>query len=235
MELKVDILAIGAHAGDAEIAMGMALAHHANLGRKVAICHVTAGEKGHPKMPADEYAKQKHDEAIAASELLNAELYMLPYKDGELPADDDTKLAICDVIRDCRPDVILTHWKHSVHKDHTACHHCVPDAVFYAGVVAFERVLPAHQAQSVYFAENWEDYEDFVPELYIEVRQKDITLWEQMVRKYALFRGEVVRFPYIEYYRSLARVRGIEVHAQHATAFSMPPSARRHRAATLTP
>lgn len=231
---KVDILAVGAHAGDAEIASGLALAHHKNLGRKVAICHLTLGEKSHPNKSAAEYAKQKRDEAMAAADTIGAELYMLPYHDGELQASDDVKLAICDVIRDCRPDVIVTHWRHSMHKDHIACHQCFPDAMFYAAVGAFERILPPHQVKSLYYAENWEDYEDFVPELYIEVTEKDIALWEKMARKYALFRGEVVKFPYVDYYKSLARVRGIEVYAENATAFAMPANARRRRKSSLT-
>ncbi|MBI2842008.1 MAG: PIG-L family deacetylase [Armatimonadetes bacterium] len=231
---KVDILAIGAHAGDVEASAGLALAHHKNLGRKVAICHMTLGEKGHPRRSAEEYASQKQDEAIAAAEVTGAELYILPYKDGELTASDEVKLALCDVIRDCKPDVIITHWKHSMHKDHTSCHLCVPDAVFYAGVTAFERLMPPHQVKSLYFAENWEDYEDFVPELYIELSEDDIALWEKMMRKYALFRGDVVRFPYIDYYKSLARVRGIEVYTGHATAFALPPSARRRRVKNLS-
>jgi N-acetylglucosamine malate deacetylase 1 len=233
--LKVDILAIGAHAGDVEIAMGLALTHHTNLGRKVAVCHLTLGEKGHPKKHADDYIKQKRDEAMAAADMIGAELYMLPYQDGELKASDEVKFAICDVIRDCRPDVILTHWKHSVHKDHVACYNSVPDAMFYAGIPAFDRIQPAHQVTSIYFAENWEDYEEFRPELYIEVTEEDIEVWEKMARKYAMFRGEVVKFPYLDYYKSLSHVRGIEVHTQFATAFAVPPSSRRRKASVLTP
>jgi LmbE family N-acetylglucosaminyl deacetylase len=232
---KADILVIGAHAGDAEISSGMALAHHVNLGRKVALCHVTAGEKGHPRKSAEDYAKQKMDEARAAAKLLDAEVYILPYREGELEETDPVKLAICDVIRDCRPEVIITHWKESMHKDHICCHKCVPDAMFYAATSAFERMLPPHAAKSLYYAENWEDYREFVPELYIEITNEDIALWESVVHKYAVFRGGVVKFPYVEYYKSLARVRGIEVYTQNATAFAIPAGARRHRASSLTP
>lgn len=232
---KVDILVVGAHAGDAEIAAGLALAHHKNLGRKVAICHMTLGEKGHPKKSADEYARQKRDESMAAADTVGAELYLLPYRDGELQASDEVKLALCDVIRDCQPDVIVTHWKNSMHKDHIACHQCFPDAMFYAAVGAFDRTLPPYQTKGLYYSENWEDYQEFVPELYIEITEEDIALWEKMVRRYALFRGDVVKFPYIDYYKSLARVRGIEVYSQNATAFGMPANARRRKAAALTP
>lgn len=232
---RVSILAIGAHAGDAEISAGLSLAHHVNLGRKVAICHVTLGEKGHPTRSAEAYANQKRDEAMAAADVIGADIYTLPYRDGELQANDDVKLAICDIIRDSKPDVILTHWKLSMHKDHVACNASVTDAMFYAATGGFERILPPHQTKSLYYTENWEDYQEFVPELYIELTDDDIVLWEKMVRKYALFRGEVVKFPYIDYYKSLARVRGIDVYTQHATAFGIPPGARRRRAKSLTP
>jgi len=234
IDKRVSILAIGAHAGDAEISAGLALAHHVNLGRKVAICHVTLGEKGHPNKNTEDYANQKRDEAMAAADVIGADMYTLPYRDGELQANDDVKLAICDIIRDCKPDVILTHWKHSMHKDHTACNASVIDAMFYAATSGFERILPPHQAKSLYFTENWEDYQEFVPELYIELTDDDIALWEKMVRKYALFRGEVVKFPYIDYYKSLARIRGIEVYTQYATAFGIPAGARRRRAKSMT-
>lgn len=224
---KTDILAIGAHAGDVEIASGMALAHHIKLGRQVSICHMTLGEMDHPKKSASDYAKQKRDEAMAAADAIGADVYFLPYNDGELTTTDDIKMALCDVIRECRPSIILTHWKHSVNKDHSACHTCVSEAIIYAGIDAFERMLPAHQVNTVYYAETWEDYEDFAPEMYIEVGEDDILAWEKMVRKYAIFRGELTKFPYVDYYKSLSKVRGTEVYAQNATAFGVPASAKR--------
>jgi len=228
---KVDILAIGAHAGDAEISMGMALAHHVNQGGRVAICHLTPGEKGHPTLAPEEYARQKRLEAEKAGAVLGAKVYQLGYSDAELPVNDEVKLAIADVIRECRPDVILTHWGRSIHKDHVACHQNVGDAIFYAALKAVERASPPHYARELYYAENWEDWEDFAPELYVELTERDIELWQRMVEEYALFRGEVIKFPYVDYYRSLARVRGIEMYVSLATAFAVPTSARRRRVA----
>ncbi len=68
-----------------------------------------------------------------------------------------------------------------------------------------------------------------MPEVYLEVTTEDIKLWEEMTGKYALFRGEVVNFPYVDYYRSLARVRGAEVGFEYATAFMLPHGAHRRR------
>jgi N-acetylglucosamine malate deacetylase 1 len=226
---KVDVLSIGAHAGDAEIASGIALAHEVNAGKRVAMCHLTLGEKGHPKMTSAEYAALKRKEIEGAAKVLGAKVYVLPYEDGLLPVSDEVKFAAADVIRDCQPDLIITHHSHSIHKDHVNCHLNVPDAVFYAGVAGFESDKPAHFCRKLYFAENWEDREGFVPEIVLEVTEQDMALWREMVSKYALFRGEVIGFPYVEYYEKLARLRGIENYAQYAVAFGRPESARRQR------
>jgi LmbE family N-acetylglucosaminyl deacetylase len=230
---KVDILSIGAHAGDAEIASGIALAHEIRAGKRVAMCHLTLGEKGHPGMQPGDYSALKREEAETAARVLGAELRILPYEDGLLPVSDEVKLAIADVIRDCQPDLIITHHSHSIHKDHVACHLNVADAIFYAGVAGFESDKPAHFCRRLYFAENWEDREGFEPEIVLEVTEEDIALWREMVSSYALFRGEVIAFPYVEYYEKLARLRGIENYTQHAVAFGQPESARRQRITNL--
>ncbi|MGB9620037.1 MAG: PIG-L deacetylase family protein [Armatimonadota bacterium] len=230
---KVDILSVGAHAGDAEIASGIALANAVNSGKKVAMCHLTLGEKGHPNMTPRDYAELKREEAVDAAEVLDAELYILGYLDGELPVNEEVKHAIADVIRDCRPEVIITHYAASIHKDHVACHENVPDAIFYAALKAFETDKQPHFVRTLYFAENWEDKEDFVPEVILEVNEGDLELWRKAVQCYSLFRGEVVTFPYVEYYEKLARLRGIENHMPYAVAFSLPSGARRRRITSL--
>ncbi|MDH7601656.1 MAG: PIG-L family deacetylase [Armatimonadota bacterium] len=230
---KADVLSIGAHAGDAEIASGIALANAVNSGKKVAICHLTLGEKGHPNMSPQKYAELKHEEAAAAAETLGAQLYILGYLDGELPENDDVKKAIADVIRDCKPDVIITHHAKSIHKDHAICHRNVLDAIFYAALKSFVTDREPHFARHLYFAENWEDKEGFIPEIILEVTNADIELWKRTAQCYSLFRGEVVNFPYIEYYEKLARLRGIENYVPYAVTFAVPPAARKRRVTSL--
>lgn len=229
----VDILAVGAHIGDCEIACGMALAAHVRQGKRVAMLHLTLGEKGHPTMPPAEYAEQKRKEARDAAAVLGAELFMFDYGDGELRADDALKFRMCDVIRECRPKAIVTHWHGSMHRDHTSAALSVPDAIFYAAISGFERALPPHRVGPVYYAENWEDQSGFVPEVYLEVTEEDMVLWDRAARAHALFRGGVSRFPYMDYYRSLARVRGCEIGVPYAVAFAVPPAAHRRRVTAL--
>lgn len=230
---KVDILSIGAHAGDAEIASGIALAHEVNAGRKVAMCHLTLGEKGNKNMKPADYAEQRREEVRAAADVLEAEFYVLPWMDGVLPVSEEVKFAIADVIRDCKPDAIITHHPKSIHKDHINTSLNMPDAIFYAGLPAFESDKAPHYCSRLYFAENWEDKEDYVPDLYLEVTEEDIALWREVASKHALFRGEVVAFPYVEYYEKLARVRGIEKYMKYAVTLELPSWAKTRRVTTL--
>ncbi|MGC8666612.1 MAG: PIG-L deacetylase family protein [Chthonomonadales bacterium] len=230
---QVDLLAIGGHAGDAEISAGMALCHHVRRGHRVAMLHLTLGERGHPTLPADTYARQKRREAMEAAKVLQAQVAILPYPDGELPVLQQVQEEICDVIRACRPSVVLTHWGSSIHKDHEAAHFNVMQAHFFAALRSFRRPLPAHSVQRILFAENWEDARDFVPELFLEIDEADIELWEQMVRCYGLFRGEWPTFRYVEYYKSLARTRGLQIGSEFACAFAVPAWARQKRVSSL--
>jgi len=64
----IHVLAIGAHIGDVEITAGLLVAKYAAAGHRATVLHMTAGEKGNPKMDAQEYKRQRIGEANAAAE-----------------------------------------------------------------------------------------------------------------------------------------------------------------------
>jgi LmbE family N-acetylglucosaminyl deacetylase len=231
--MSVDVLTIGAHMGD-EVAWGMALAAHRRQGLSIGMLHLTPGEKGHKTLTPEAYAAQKRAEAAACAEVLGAQWWAVDYKDGELPVSDEVKFDVADVIREAKPKVIVTHWRGSMHKDHTAAADNLADALFYAALPAFERALAPHWVARHYFGENWEDLRGYEPEVFLPVLPEDIELWETAMRCYALFRGEVSSFPYLDYYRALARTRGCETGTEFAVTFGVPPEARRRRVQTLT-
>ena len=229
---EVDVLAVGAHMGD-EVACGMALAAHRRQGARIGFVHFTPGEKGHPTMDPEEYAAQKHQEAKACAEVLGAEVWVHDYKDGELPCDDEAKLALARNLREARPSVILTHWHGSMHKDHTNTAKMFPDANFYAGLKTFDLGVPHHWTKKLLYGENWEDLRGYNPEIWLEVTAEDIKVWEEAMRCYALFRGEWETFEYLEYYKALARSRGCENRTEFAVTFSQPPEQHNRRVKSL--
>lgn len=225
------LLIIGAHVGDAELTAGCLAAKHSDAGHKVFLVHMTLGERGHPSLSQEEYAVQKKGEAENVARSLGAEVFFLHYRDGELPVNDEVKFKLCDLVRELRPDIVVTHWARSDHKDHANTYLNVEDAVFYAGLPAIKRDLPAHTVSSVYYAENWEDPYGFRPQVYVDTSEVFET-WKKAMSQCAFARGET-GFPYIEYYSNLFRIRGIEAGFKYAQALMMPERQARLRVQQL--
>ncbi|MFE3450404.1 PIG-L deacetylase family protein [Nonomuraea sp. NPDC059194] len=220
------ILAIGAHAGDMDLTAGAVLAQHVLEGHRATLLHLTLGERGHPRLPVADYAKQKHDEALAFAQAIGAEARFLDYEDGLLPEDEDVKLRVGDLIRELRPDVILTHWSRSIHKDHARTHRIVEDARFYGGLKTLERERLAHWAGQLFYADNWEDAEGYRPDVFVELTDEAYQVWSEAITGYAFARGETYGFPYVDYYRALTVVRGAPAGFGRAQAFAAPVGSR---------
>lgn len=218
---KKVLMAIGGHVGDAELTCGGVLASASLRGEKIVTVALTGGERGAPPhITVADYRRQKEDEARAFAEMLGGEAVVFPYVDGELPETDEVKLQLCDVIRQYKPDVLLTHWKNSMHKDHMATHRIVKDAQFFAGLPTMERALPAHYAAGPYYAENWEDAEDFVPYTYVEVTPEGFELWYKAISTH-WFAVNSPSFHYRDYYATLMKLRGYLCRKDYAEAFTI--------------
>jgi LmbE family N-acetylglucosaminyl deacetylase len=218
------ILAVGAHAGDAELTAGALLARHRRLGDRVAMLHLTLGEGGNPKVSPLVYGEQKRREALAAARALGAEAHFGPWKDGELRDTEDAARHVAGVIRRVKPTHVVTHWKSSLHPDHEAAHRIVNAAVLLASLEGSGQ--PPHRGvRGVYYADNWEDAEGFTPYLYVDVTE-DLATWKAAATAYEFVRGAISPFPYLEYYEALARVRGALAGRRFAVALEVDSFAK---------
>ncbi|PZM66133.1 PIG-L deacetylase family protein [Paenibacillus dendritiformis] len=232
-EQKITILAIGGHVGDMELTAGGVLASHSLKGDRIITLALTAGERGVPAgRDMAEYREQKVNEAKAFAEMLGGEAIVFDTPDGELQDNEENRLKVCDVIRQVRPNIIITHFKNSMHKDHMTTHRIVNDARFFAGLPSFERELPAFFASKLYYAENWEDAVDYKPYVYVDFSQEAYDLWVKAVSLHWFVTGST-SFPYLEYYKHLARVRGIEARKEYAETFMIPEESMRLRQSEL--
>ncbi|MBO4423340.1 MAG: PIG-L family deacetylase, partial [Clostridia bacterium] len=212
------LLAIGAHIGDAELTAGGVLASNAVKGGQSFTLALTAGERGNPPgVTVDDYREQKISEAKAFAELVNGEAYVLGYPDGELPDNEEVRYEVANIIREVRPDAIVTHWHSTMHKDHDRTHRIVCDAQFLASVVENEKIKGARHYAPVYFAENWEDDPDFSPYIYVDMTD-GFDLWCEGLKKH-WFVMNSRDFAYFDYYTSLARLRGCLNKTRYAEAF----------------
>lgn len=211
------IMVVGGHAADAEIMGGAAILKHVEAGWRAILVHATLGEKGHKALSPEEYAVLKREEAREAARRLGAEHVILPYRDGELPVSEEVQWHLADAIRRYRPTVLLTHWRGSLHRDHTNTYQNVLASLFFAGLKTFQREYPSHSPRQVLFAENWEDVDGFIPDFYLDVTD----VWDRYldaIHAYSLFRGEVASFPYEQWYRGASELRGAEAGCPRAVA-----------------
>jgi LmbE family N-acetylglucosaminyl deacetylase len=221
------VLAIGAHAGDAEITTGALLARHKRLGHRVALLHLTLGEGGNPRMSPAAYGEQKKREALVAAKVLGADVYFGPWKDGQLRDSEEAARHVADVIRQVKPTHVITHWKASLHPDHEAAFRIVNAALLLASLDGFESAHPRYRGvRGVYYADNWEDAEGFAPYVYVDVTE-DLPAWKAAVTSYEFIRGGISSFPYLDYYEALARVRGAVVGKRFAVALEADPFAKK--------
>ena len=241
-EPRKTILAIGAHAGDMEISCGAVLAKQAKLGYRIVFLHLTLGEGGNPRMSAKEYGEQKRREAMEVDSLLGGEAIFGPYKDGELPNDQTARRYVANVIRTVKPTIIITHWKNSIHPDHANTFAITSDAVLLASLPSVETVTPYSPKEEpawrgvrrILYAENWEDAEGFKPYIYVDVTDAYET-WEKAVARYEFIGGKISSFPYLNYYKALAVVRGAESGYKYAVAFDIDNFEKKIRWESLEP
>ena len=200
------ILAIAAHPGDGMFTMGAAVAQHIANGGTGTFLSLSLGEKGHNTIPTDEYGQMQQHAMEQAAATVGAEAVFLDYPDAEIPFSEESSLTVCDEIRRLKPSIVITHWEGSWHKDHVNCYQIVQYAQFYAGLKTLVRDFPPHYAGQLYYAENWEDMDDFRQDTYVDISG----VYDQWIEGCSLFPmwlGET-GFRYHDYYKSLAVMRG---------------------------
>lgn len=227
------IMAIAAHPGDGMFTMGAALAQQIARGGTGVLLSLSIGEKGAPKdIPVQRYGEMQREATLKAAQFLGADAVFLTYPDAEIPFNEEISLAVGDAIREHKPDVVITHWSGSWHKDHQNCYLIVRDGVFYAGLATLSRKYPPHSVSKVFYADNWEDATNFVPDTYLDietVRDK----WLQACDFYPMWRGQTGFFRYNDYYAALSIMRGCVSGFKHAVALMSDPGQRMEKTRSL--
>lgn len=142
MSSPLDVLAIGPHPDDVELACGGTLAKLARAGRRVGILHLTRGEAG-----TRGTAEERRREAEAAAEALGAaDLVLLDCGDGSLRHGVAEEEALIAELRRLRPELVLGPPPVDRHPDHGRAHRLVTDACFYSGLARRGQGLPHRPA-----------------------------------------------------------------------------------------
>src|SRR5918997_1487871 len=147
------VLAVGAHPDDLEILCGGTIARYVREGHEVVMCHATRGDRGSFEHSSEDISRIRAGEARDAAAIAGAEHASLELSDGEVNAADPAqRRLVVDLVRDARPDVIITHSPGDYMADHNEVSRLVFDASFLSSLPLLESGKPYHPVVSpIYF------------------------------------------------------------------------------------
>ena len=164
------VLAVGAHPDDLEILCGGTLVRFVREGHEVVMCHATRGDRGSYVHTSEEIARIRSEEARRAAEICGAEYTALGLRDGEINAADPAqRRLVVDLVREARPDLIITHYPRDYMSYHDEISKLVFDCSFHATLPLFETGKPHHALVTpIYYMETVMGV-GFLPAEYVDV------------------------------------------------------------------
>ena len=128
-----DVLAVGPHPDDVELAAGGTVALLTAAGYRVVVLDLTRGERATRGTPAE-----RAQEAARAASILGADRECLELPDTGLTADDpDQVAAVVSALRHHRPRLLLTLHADDDHPDHREGADLVERAWYLAGLAGY--------------------------------------------------------------------------------------------------
>ena len=139
----LDVLAIGAHPDDVELACSGTLIKLKKQGKKIGILDLTRGELGTRGSP-----ETRENEAREASKIIGVDFREnLGLPDGDIQITPRTKRALIQVVRYVRPEILLIpHWLER-HPDHEHAHRLCREAWFSSGLEKLETARQGKKQQ----------------------------------------------------------------------------------------
>ena len=180
--IKLDILAFGAHPDDVELGCGGTIAKEISHGKKVGIIDLTKGELG-----TRGSVEIRNSESNNASKILGITIREnLNFKDGFFLNDQDHQLKIIECIRKFKPEIVLCNAQDDRHIDHPKGARLVSDSCFLSGLVKVKTKFNNHdqtswRPKSVYHYIQWKNSSpDFLVDIsgFVDVKLKAIKAYK---------------------------------------------------------
>ena len=220
----IDILAIGIHPDDVELSASGTVLKLVNEGYEVGICDLTRGELG---TRGDEQTRLQ--EAIDASEILNVSWRInLEMADGFAQIDKAHILKVAQVIRNCRPKIILANAIEDRHPDHARGAKLVKEAFFFSGLAKISSIEgEAFRADALYhYIQDKQLIPDFCVDIseFVDQKMKSIRAF-----KTQFFQGQendtAAKTPisskdFMDFMLAKMRVYGRSIGVQYAEGFN---------------
>ncbi len=215
------VLAVGAHPDDLEILCAGTLAKFAQRGDAVVMCYATNGNQGHFVIMPEELARIRRQEAQRATQVIGAEFLWLDLPDQLVEEDMPTRMKFIEMVRQARPDLVITHHPEDYIMDHQRVSRLVFEATFVATVAHVETASPHHtKIPPLYYMDTLGGV-GFLPEEYVDITQT-MDAKRQMLSRHqsqVQWLQEHDNIDILDFMETVARFRGLQCGATHAEGF----------------
>ena len=210
----MNVLAIGAHPDDIEFGCGGTLIKHKDNGDKVFYVCMTDTESVDATMgKVIRTQSQLKSETKCAADILGVdELHYLSFKDLKVPFSFESVSQLERVIKQCRADVIYTHWAGDSNQDHISTFKTTMAAARYVpNVYCYEQIpIPRHTNNPMRI----NSYTDISDSFDDKIQAAECH--QSQFKKY-----KEAGFDVTENLTTLAKFRGIQANCQYAEGFQV--------------
>ena len=189
---------------------------YAKEGAHCTFIHVTQGRLEDPNATDEEknlYLKDLLKQNERAANDLGGDTIWLGYVSNNMPSLEEFSDRMERYFIDEKVDLVITHWRGSMHPRHINTHDAVTTAV--------KRLREKGSNIRLVYGETFEDLVGFIPQAYFVLNEEEVKQWYCGLKQYQVFQGKVNTFPYQEYYPTNGRVRQIESNSSGYTVTYM--------------
>lgn len=206
----MNILAIGAHLDDIELACGGTLARAIKNGHKVKMVVMTSSAYSNHDGVVMRTKEEALSEGMAAAKALGVDdLVVLDFPNKNVPYNGESVEKINQILDEFKPDYIFTHWIHDTHQDHVNTSRATISAArWYNNIFMYEPFPPSGRS-----------YKAFRPQAYFDITEtidKKLDSLREHKSQYAKY-GE----QWIEATEGRARLRGFENGDKYSETFEV--------------
>jgi len=216
----MNILAVGCHPDDVEVACAGTLAKYKKQGHNVTICHVANGNMGHVIIGPDELREIRIAEAQKSGEIIGAEVLTCDVGDLLVHDSIEQRDKLVEIIRHVQPDVVITHSPDDYMPDHVAVSKLVFDASFCASVPHYGTGSAA-KITPIYYMDTLAGV-NFMPTEYVDITDEidaKLEMLECHVSQMKWMRDHD-GIDFAEFVKTCARFRGLQCQTKYAEAFT---------------
>ncbi len=206
---RLKVIVAGAHPDDPESIAGGTMALFGDQGHEVVALYLTRGEAGIAGKTEAASAAIRTGEALAACAILKARARFVGQVDGATEVTSSRYEDIRGILREERPDLVITHWPIDAHRDHRATSLLVYDAWLGSGksfALFYTEAMTGAQTQA------------FAPTHYV-----DVTAVEPRKRQACFAHASQDPAEFYAHHEKMHAFRGLEAGCALAEAFARHP------------